>query len=256
MAGTLKVEKESIQEQVSSSSGILNKLALYRRSMVGDGGNISFILYELINLLFIPIPGKIGVLLRKLVFPLLVGKMGKSVCIDANCIIRNGKRIAFGDNVLVGQGVTLDVKPGDNKLILHNNVTIGTRAILNCSGGEINIGEQTVIGNHCRLGSIQGITIGHHCTIGQDSCLVGGGHSTDNLEKPIVLQPGTCDGPNFIGDHVIIGERVTLLNGIRVGSHVIIHSDSLILNNVPDGFTMAGSPAVMVKEESKTEKKL
>lgn len=228
-------------------------LAKYRLIMVGKGGNLNLFCHELISFFFIPIQGELGVLLRSIVFPLLVKKIGKFVRVGANCIIRNGKQIVFGDHVVIGNKVTLDVKPGNNKLLLNNKVDIGNRVIFNCSGGIIEIGEGTVVGPYCRLGSLQGLTIGRHCRIGEKSCVVGAGHATDDLVKPIMHQAVTCNGPNYIGDDVTIGARVTILSGIRIGSHVTVLSDSLVLSDVPDGCTVAGTPAKIVEMASDAE---
>ncbi len=241
------VEKKSIQEKVSGNSGMFAK---YRVAMVGDGGNLALFLYELINFFCTPVPGILGVLSRRLFFPLLLGKIGTAVRIYENCTIRNGRNIVLGDNVCIEKEVTLDVKPGGNKIVLGDNVIIGNRVIFNCSGGVISIGDGTVVGSHCRLGSLLGNTIGCHCRIGSDSCIVGAGHATGDLEKAIVRQPITCNGPSIIGDYVSIGERVTLLDGVRVGSHVTICSDSLVLQDIPDNCTVSGVPAKIISKES------
>jgi len=242
-----KIEKKSIQEQVLSGSGMFAK---YRLITVGKGGNLNLFFHELISFFIIPIQGQLGVFFRSKLFPLLVKKIGKSVCIGANCTIRNGKQIVFGDRVVIGHRVTLDVKPGDNRILLNNDVNIGNRVIFNCSGGTIKIGEGTIIEEHCRLGSLQGLTIGRHCTVGKKSSVVGAGHATDDLVKPIMHQPVTCMGPSFIGDDVTIGERVTILDGISIGNNVTVRPDSLVINDIPDGYHVAGIPAKIVEIES------
>lgn len=243
--------KESIQKQLSHSSGMLAK---YRSTMVGDGGNCALLFHEMISFFFMPVQSRFGSWLRKRVVGLLVGQMGRSVRIGANCTIRNGKRIFIGDQIIIGDEVTLDVKPGKNKLVLADHLRVGNRVIFNCAGGEINIGERTTIESYCRLGSLQGLTIGRNCRIGRESCIVGAGHATDDLEKPIIDQPITCKGPNFIGDFVSIGERVTILDGIRIGSHVKIFADSLVNRDIGDGSTVEGIPARIINNKSVTEK--
>lgn len=240
------VEKKTIQEKVSGGSGMFAK---YRVAMVGERGNPTLFLYEMISLFFTPMPGNAGVLLRKLFYPLLFGKTGTDVRIQENCTIRNARNIVCGDAVRIGREVTLDVKPGKNKIVLGDNVVIEDRVIFNCSGGVISIGEGTVVGSHCRLGSLLGNTIGRHCSIGKESCVVGAGHAADDLEKAIVHQPITCNGPNTIGDYVSIGERVTVLDGVRIGSHVTIRSDSLVLGDIPDACTVSGVPARIIRKK-------
>ena len=235
-----EVERESIQVQLASQSGMLSK---YRSSMVGDGGNLDLVLYEVINLLFMPIQSKIGYFLRRSFLRLQAGKIGQSVTIGANCTIRNSKLMFIGDSAEIEDEVTLDVKPGNNRLVLGAHSRVGKGTILNCAGGEINIGKRTVIGSYCRIGSLQDVIIGQSCTIGNKCCVVGAGHSSKDLNKPIIAQPTTCKGANTIGDSVVIGDNVTILNGIHIGSCVTIESNSLVNRDVPDDCTVSGMPA-------------
>lgn len=238
-----EVDRESIQVQLASQSGMLAK---YRSSMVGDGGNLDLLFYEVINFLFMPLTLGIGIILRRLALRLQAGEIGRSVKIGANCTIRNSKLMFFRDSVVIEDHVTLDVKPGNNKLILGKNSRIGKRTILNCAGGEINIGEGTVLGKYVRVGSLQNVIIGKFCTLGNNCCIVGAGHSSKDLDKPIIAQPTTCKGANIIGDSVSIGDRVTILNGVRIGANVSIDSDSLVNHDVPDGCTVSGIPARII----------
>jgi acetyltransferase-like isoleucine patch superfamily enzyme len=246
--------KESIQKQLSHCpTGMLDK---YRSTMVGNRGNCALLFHEVIGFFFMPIQSSFGAWLRKRMVRLLVGQLGQSVRIGANCAIRNGKQIFIGDHVSIGDEVTLAVRPGKNKLILGDHLTIGSRVIFNCAGGEINVGEGTTIESYCRLGSLQGLTIGYNCRIGKEGCVVGAGHTADDLEKPIIDQPVNCSGPNFIGDFVSIGERVTILDGVRIGSHVKIHADSMVNRDIPDGCTVTGVPARIINKISVTEEEL
>ena len=220
--------------------------AKYRGIVVGDGGYAQLLVYELINLFCIPLKGKAGVFIRRQVLPLVINKVGKRVSIGANCTIRNGRKIFIGDQAVLEDGVTLDVKPGDKNLVLGGGVHIGRRSIFNCNGGVIEIGEATDIGSFCRLGALEGLSIGHHCVMGDKSCISGASHSFSRTDKPIIEQPLTCNGRTIIGDFVTIGERVTILDGIRIGNHVKILSDSLVNKNIGDGMVVSGVPASAV----------
>ncbi len=220
--------------------------ARYRRSVIGDGSYAHLLLYEFINLCCIPLKGKIGIFIRRLVLPSVIGKTGRKFSIGANCTIRNGKKIFIGDQAVINENVTLDVKPGDKNLMIGDRVHIGRRSILNCSGGVIDIGEDTDIGSFCRLGSLEGLRIGHHCVMGDRSCISGASHSFSDTEVPIIRQPVTCKGRTVIGDFVTIGEQVTILDGVSIGNHVTILSDSLVNKNIGDGMVVAGVPACAV----------
>ena len=237
-------EHENTIQQKSEQKG--SSFAKYRKFVVGNGGLVQLLLYELINLLCIPLKGRAGVFIRSLVLPLIIDKTGQRVSIGANCTIRNGKKIFIGDQAVIEDGVTLDVKPGDKNLVIGARVHIGRRSILNCSGGVIDIGEDTEIGSFCRLGALEGLTIGHHSVMGDKSCISGASHSFSSTDIPIIQQPLICKGRTVIGDFVTIGERVTILDGVTIGNSVTIHSDSLVNKNIGDGMVVSGVPASAV----------
>ncbi len=233
-------QTSALQQQ---SEGKGSSFAKYRKFVIGDGGFVQLFLYEFINLLCIPLKGKTGVFIRKLAFPLIVDNVGQRVSIGANCTIRNGKKIFIGDQAVIEDGVTLDVKPAGKKLVIGARVHIGRRSILNCNGGVIDIGEDTDIGSFCRLGALEGLSIGHHSVMGDKSCISGASHSFSSTDMPIIQQPLTCKGRTVIGNFVTIGERVTILDGVNIGNSVTIHPDSLVNNDIGDGMVVSGVPA-------------
>jgi len=223
-----------------------SSFAKYRKFVVGDGGCAQLLFYELFNLFCIPLKGNAGVFIRRLMLPFVIGKVGKGVSLGSNCTIRNGKKISIGDQAVIEDDVTLDVKPGDKNLVIGARVHIGKRSILNCNGGVIDIGEDTDIGSFCRLGALEGLSIGHNCTMGDGICISGASHSFSSTDIPIIQQHLTCRGRTIIGDFVSIGERVTILDGVIIGNHVTILPDSLVNKNIGDGLEVSGVPACAV----------
>ena len=56
---------------------------------------------------------------------------------------------------------------------------------------------------------------------------------------------GSVAGPT-IGDNVFIGTGAKVLGGLRIGNDVRIGANAVVLNDVPDGATVAGIPARVV----------
>jgi serine O-acetyltransferase len=80
----------------------------------------------------------------------------------------------------------------------------------------------------------------------------------------IVIHPDVLIGPNClifqqvtlgtndkgvltIGGHVDIGAGAKVIGNIRVGNHVRIGENSVVVHDVPDGATVVGIPAKVVK---------
>ena len=88
-------------------------------------------------------------------------------------------------------------------------------------GAGIVIGETAVIGNE--------VTIYHGVTLGGTGKETGKRHPT-------------------VGDGVVIGAGAKLLGSIEIGNNVKIGANSVVLKNVPDGCTIVGVEAKVVKK--------
>ena len=72
----------------------------YTDLFVGRSGVWELFKYELV--MFCSwVPGAIGLLARNAVFPLVLGKVGKSVGFGRNVALRHPHRIRIGDNVVI-----------------------------------------------------------------------------------------------------------------------------------------------------------
>lgn len=238
-------EKEGIVQKKFGEG--TNAFERYRRIVVGEASYLHLLAYELINMTFLPVRGTTGHLLRKYSLPLILGHTGAKLKFGSNCTIRNGRKISIGNKTVIDDEVTLDVKPGNKKLIIGNRVRIGKRTIFNCSGGIVEVGEGTEIAHHCRLGSLKGLSIGRFCRIEGNCCLSGASHSFSRTDIPIIDQPLTCKGPTVIGDFVKIGTRVTILDGVKIGNNVTILEDSLVNRDIDEGLVASGVPAKIVQ---------
>ncbi|MFN8556418.1 MAG: serine acetyltransferase [Dehalococcoidia bacterium] len=100
------------------------------------------------------------------------------------------------------------------------------------------------------------INIGDHTVLGPGLYLPHGNVVVDGMVRigrHCVLAPwvtigvnGSVAGPT-IGDNVFVGTGAKLLGGIRVGSNVRVGANAVVLNDVPDGATVVGMPAQVVR---------
>jgi serine O-acetyltransferase len=100
------------------------------------------------------------------------------------------------------------------------------------------------------------VCIGNHTQIGPGLYLPHGNVVIDGLVRIgryCVIAPwatigvnGSVEGPT-IGDFVFIGTGAKILGGIRIGDHVRVGANAVVLADVPDGATVVGVPARVVR---------
>ncbi len=220
----------------------------YQQSTVGDFGILHLILYECVNLACVSLPGRIGGRIRRWGLSLVTAHIGKMVKIGINIFILQPKKLRIEDKVEIGNAVTLGIKNTGDGIILKEHVKIGDRTNFNCLGGTITVGKGTSIDNDCRLGSLKGLTLGEFCTVGRYTCISGAGHAISDLARPIIEQPIISKGQTIIGDHVVIGERATILDGVIIGNNVTIAADSLVNRDIPAYSHVKGIPARICRQ--------
>ena len=103
---------------------------------------------------------------------------------------------------------------------IHPGAILGAGILIDHGMGVI-IGETAVVGDR--------ITIYHGTTLG----------GTGN-EKGVKRHP-------TVGNNVIIGSGAKVLGNINIGSNSKIGANAVVLNDVPEGATVVGVPAKVVK---------
>lgn len=241
----MKKDIGSIQRELAKPGSALAK---YKNAVAGDCGYLRLCYLEGVVLIADSIVGSLGVLLRRILYRPLFATLDTGVILGRNFSFRRPHLIELHANSRLGDRVVCNVKREPGKIVLARNTKIGNDTILSCAGGLLEIGENSEIGDYCRLGSLMGLRIGRNCRIGEKSYIVGAGHATDALDVPIINQPIVCKGPNDIGDDVAIGNCVTILDGITIGSGAIVESGSLVTLDVPAKTRVAGVPASVCPE--------
>ncbi|MEZ0216742.1 MAG: acyltransferase [Rariglobus sp.] len=112
------------------------------------------------------------------------------------------------------------------------------------------ITDDVRLGDHCTINpfaTLRGrITGGDGIRIGAYSCLMGFNHGYADTTKPIWQQPHTSKGI-VLGDDIWIGAHVSVLDGVKIGSHTILAAGAIVTKDVPDYAIVGGNPARVIR---------
>ena len=186
-------------------------------------------------------------------------KIGKNVKIGINSIISRG--VEIGDNCIIKNNVIV------KNAIIGNKVNIGDNSVIGGTGfgfdiakmgsenikphiGIVKIDDNVFIGSNCSIdrGRI------HVTHIGSNSMLDNQIHIAHNViigsNCCIAAQTGIA-GSSIINDNVIIGGQVGITGHIQIGQNVKIAAKSGVTKNINSNSTIAGFPAIDIKEWKK-----
>lgn len=206
---------------------------------------------ELLILFFGYIPGALGMVLRRFLFPFMFRRCGNKVVFGWGVTFRHTYKIDLGDGVILDDGVMLDAKGESNEgITLADGVFVGRGTKIYCKNGDIRLGERTNISSNCTLYSNNRLTIGKGCMVGAYTYILSGGEYDWRDATPYAEQSGMgTKGPLQIGDDCWIGARVTILDGAgEIGDRALIAAGALVSKPVASHTLVAGIPAKEIKD--------
>ena len=162
----------------------------------------------------------------------------------------------FGAHTLltVGKGAYLEdcsfhIEGKDCKIFIGEGCTLrGVEFWIEDDAGTISIGKETKTFGNTQLAVIEGqtINIGDDCLLAKGiQVRVGDSHSIISVEN---YQRINCSKGVTIGNHVWMGEKVTILKGVNIGENSVIGTGAIVTDNIPKNTIAAGVPAKIVKE--------
>ena len=149
-----------------------------------------------------------------------------------------------------------------NQLIIHpENITIGTDSsiqryciIETCPIGfhkpNLTIGNNVSIGEYSHITCAIFVKIGDGVLTGQFVLITDNAHGTSNfvdITMPPLKRPVYSKGTVEIDDNVWIGDKVTILPGVKIGKGGIVAANAVVTKNIPPYSIVAGCPAKIMK---------
>jgi acetyltransferase-like isoleucine patch superfamily enzyme len=218
----------------------------YAALVVGQPGLGALLKYELVVMLTQARAGALGLVLRKALYPLLLGSCGRNVVFGQNVILRHPHKIHIGDNVVVDDNCLLDAKGESNRGIrIGSGVFIGRNSILSCKNGDIELADGANIGFNCEVFSASRVKIGAGVLMAAYSYVIGGDHDFSDPSASVLAQPRTSAGVE-IGAGAWLGAGAKILDGVTIGERAIVGAAAVVREDVPPFAVSVGIPARVV----------
>jgi acetyltransferase-like isoleucine patch superfamily enzyme len=246
-------------KEISNSEGIRAKLLraqespfrTYQELTVGPVSLPRFLLYEFLTSFLGPIPGGLGLLLRRTCYPALFRQAGHGLIIGRSVVLRHPDKIELGDNVTVDDYSLIDARgAGNSGVALESRVIINRNCLIQAKDGPIRLGARTSIGCNSVIVSLAGVEVGEAVLTAGGCYISSGAYHLNDTGKAIMDQGAYSRGPIRIGDYVWIGTNAIILDGVTVGKGAVIGAGALVTKDVPENAVVAGVPAKIIRMRS------
>jgi acetyltransferase-like isoleucine patch superfamily enzyme len=220
--------------------------AKYAELVVGRSGFGALLKYELIVTLAQSWPGALGLAMRQLLYPMLLGSCGRNVIFGQHVVLRHPHKICIGSNVVVDDNCLIDAKGDSNRgITVGDGVFVGRNTILSCKNGDIELGDAANLGFNCEVFSASRVTIGKGVLMAAYTYVIGGEHDFSDPSKSVLEQPRNSAGV-AVGNGVWIGAGAKILDGLTIGDNAVIGAGAVVRENVPASAIAVGVPARVV----------
>jgi acetyltransferase-like isoleucine patch superfamily enzyme len=218
----------------------------YAALVVGRPGLGALLKHEFVTLASQSTPGALGLVLRKTLYPSLLGSCGHDVVFGQNVVLRHPHKIRIGNDVVIDDNCLLDAK-GDANLgiTIGSGVFIGRNTILSCKNGDIALDDRVNVGFNCEIFSASAVRIGADTLIAAYCYLIGGDHDFSDPSQPVLTQVRRSHGVT-IGAGAWLGAGAKILDGVSIGDRAIVGAGAVVRDAVPGAAVAVGVPARIV----------
>lgn len=163
----------------------------------------------------------------------------------------------------IGKGVIIAYKIKYHELC---NISIGSGTVIekdvelsswlskyrgNIDGPNIIMGNNCYIRRNSHITAVDKIVIGDNLLTGPGVLITDNSHGRfceQELNIPPNKRPIYSKGPVVIGNNVWLGEKSSIMPGVKIGNGVVVAANAVVTHDVPDNCVVAGVPAKIIKQ--------
>jgi len=241
---------KSYKIQQSVSSGNQSAMQRYMDLVIGQQSIARLILYEIVIMVSSKRSGALGIWLRKIMYPWILGEVGRNVIFGSCIMLRHPHKIRIGDGAIIDENVNLDAKGENNRGIsLGQGVFVGRNSILSCKDGDISLGANTNIGFNCVLATTSSIELGADNIIAAYTYIIGGGNYHIDGIDTVMAQAYDYEGKGGVRlrDDVWLGAHVSVLDGVTIEQGCVVSAGAVVTKNLPQNSIAMGVPARVIR---------
>ena len=165
---------------------------------------------QFLNFFVTYFPGRLGNILRRLVFKIYLNGLGKELNVEIGFKLNCPNNITIGNNASFMRNCSLNSCEG--KISIGNNIRVNQNVDINASnGGLIQIGNDVLIGNNVVIRAAN--------------------HIYNNKGKKI-NQSGHKGGQIIIGNNIWIGANCVILANVTLKDGSVIGAGTVVKKNV------------------------
>jgi acetyltransferase-like isoleucine patch superfamily enzyme len=174
----------------------------------------------------------------------------------SNTTFQGRKKISIGKSNIFQKysTVIIDGYTNNQNIVIGNQNTIASFAILRSHGGYIKIGNENFIGERVQIQGRGGVEIGNRCMIGANTFISSSNHNIDDPMSESYLRK-EMPVKTIIEDFVWIGANSVIVAGVTIGHHVVVGAGTIVTKDIEPYSMVVGNSGRVIKRFSFEEKK-
>jgi len=179
-----------------------------------------------------------------------VKQSGINAYISPHAIVKRGRKINLGANVVVERGAMLWVDTDESYIAIGDDSYLSAQCILHTFNGWISLGSNCTVNSYAILYGHGGLEIGNDVRIAPQVMIMPMNHIYKDPHVPIRKQGIRAQGIK-IEDDVWLGAGAIVLDGVTIGKGSVIGAGAVVTRDIPPNSVAIGAPARVIKKRSK-----